>query len=164
MSALTDFRKPQKKKLLCVKVSCSVKHQLMFHRWLRPANHTILLTERAAAIMSSKWAFCIWWQRSYSPVCAGVRVDWSVFSQTFGDLLSKELESHAVHGTEEAVNAGPLSWLVMEGSSESSLEANVASVRQEQTDCLEGDATIWKRFSLGLSFISEPTLWRWPLE
>lgn len=70
-----------------------------------------------------------------------------------GDLLSKELESHIVHGTEEAVNAGPLSWLVMEGCSDSPLEASIASVSQKQTDCLEGDATIWKPFSLRLSFI-----------
>ncbi len=54
----------------------------------------------------------------------------SMYSQTLGDLLSKERESHTVHGTEETVNAGPLSWLVMEDCSDSSLEASVASVIQ----------------------------------
>lgn len=52
-----------------------------------------------------------------------------------GGGLSKELKSHAVHGTEETVNTGPLSWLVMEGCSDSSLEASIASVSQKQTDC-----------------------------
>ncbi|CAB1453696.1 unnamed protein product [Pleuronectes platessa] len=32
-------------------------------------------------------------------------------------------ENYTVHGTEETVNAGPLSWLGMEGCSDSSLEA-----------------------------------------
>lgn len=82
----------------------------------------------------------------------------SVYSQTLGGPLSKELESHTVHGTEETVNSGPLSWLVMEGCSDSSLEASVASVRQKQTDCVEGDATIWKLFSLRVCFVLETIL------
>lgn len=50
--------------------------------------------------------------------------------------LSKELKSHTVRRTEEMVNAGLfLSGLVMEGCSDSSLEASVASVSQKQTDC-----------------------------
>lgn len=61
-----------------------------------------------------------------------------MYSQTPGGLLSKELGSYTVHGAEETVNAGPLSWLVMEGCLDSSLEANVASVRQKQTACVEG--------------------------
>lgn len=60
-----------------------------------------------------------------------------------------------VHGTEETVNAGPLSWLVMEGCSDSSLEASIASVRQKQTDCVDGDATIWKPLSCRLCFVLE---------
>lgn len=82
----------------------------------------------------------------------------SVYSQTPRGFLSKELESHTVHGTEETVNSGPLSWLVMEDCSDSSLEASIASVRQKQTDCVEGDATIWKPFSLRLCFVLETVL------
>lgn len=129
--------------------------------WKSRCNHVIKMS--FLHLVTEELSVCASFWKKHSGVC----VDWSVFSQTFGDLLSKELESHAVHGTEEAVNAGPLSWLVMEGSSESSLEANIASVRQEQTDCLEGDGAIWKRFSLRLRFMSETyktTLWLWPLE
>lgn len=69
------------------------------------------------------------------------------------------MESHtAIRGTWETVNAGPMSWFVMEGCSDSSLEASEASVRKKQTGCVEGDTAIWKPFSLELGFVLETVI------